>query len=386
MDYRNTEMKIDQLAGYLNDEKINLSPAFQRGRVWLVKARRKLLQNMVAGKPIPSIFLYKEASGTKYSYNILDGKQRLESLILFIGDRHPDMAIRNLHHYFFLEKDRKDAHFWIDTPDGKRTFNTLDDNTIRNFREYSIPTVEINLTDDASLDEIISLFVDINQQGVPVKRFDIVKAMFKGEPLLRSVFRLLAIEQRRRQDVFYRMVRNEFTYVLKHLQNVGTIRDGNARIDRMWEKLLEVLLFLRSKKHRKPVEILKGFISGTAPGTPKLSRAEERGLRDTFRFLRSVYKNTSVGSSRLATDQTHFYTMVTTLIGGDTKKLSANKTLPKKLQRLGKILEGGKKLPKKPRSLGASIRRYIEVSAKQTTDVSRRAEREGLLKKIIADL
>ena len=75
MNYRNSEMKIDQMVGYLNEEKINLSPPFQRGHVWTIKARKSLLRNIVAGKPIPAIFLYKEASGSRYSYNILDGKQ-----------------------------------------------------------------------------------------------------------------------------------------------------------------------------------------------------------------------------------------------------------------------------------------------------------------------
>src|SRR5713101_10074758 len=152
-------MKIDQLVNYLNDEKINLSPAFQRGHVWTLTARRKLLRNIVLGKPIPAIFLYKEATGSRYSYNILDGKQRLESLILFIADKRPDVKIDKWQKYFF----------------------------VRDFREYSIPTIEISLDDESSLDEIISLFVDINQQREPVNRFDIVKAMCKTDPLLKSV-------------------------------------------------------------------------------------------------------------------------------------------------------------------------------------------------------
>ena len=85
MDYRNSEMKLDQIISYFNEEKINLIPPFQRGHVWTLPTRRKLLKNMVQGRPIPAIFLYKEASGSKYSYNILDGKQRLESLLLFVG-------------------------------------------------------------------------------------------------------------------------------------------------------------------------------------------------------------------------------------------------------------------------------------------------------------
>src|SRR5450759_5300949 len=101
MNYRNTEMKLDQLVAYLNEEKINLSPAFQRGHVWSVRVRRKLLKNIVERKPIPAIFLYKEESGARYSYNILDGKQRIESIILFIGCSRPnDLAIAHWDRYF----------------------------------------------------------------------------------------------------------------------------------------------------------------------------------------------------------------------------------------------------------------------------------------------
>ncbi len=86
-------MKLDQFVGYLNDNKINLIPPFQRGHVWTLTDRRKLITNVVQGRPIPAIFLYREASGEKYAYNILDGKQRLESLILFIGNRRQALPI-----------------------------------------------------------------------------------------------------------------------------------------------------------------------------------------------------------------------------------------------------------------------------------------------------
>src|SRR6266566_2387206 len=82
MNYRNLDLKVDQFVAYLNDDKINLIPPFQRGHVWNLPTRRKLIQNIVQGRPIPAIFLYREASGSRYAYSILDGKQRLESLIL----------------------------------------------------------------------------------------------------------------------------------------------------------------------------------------------------------------------------------------------------------------------------------------------------------------
>ena len=164
MKFKNSEMKIDQLVSYLNEEKINLSPAFQRGHVWKPATRRKLLRNIVLGRPIPAIFLYKEASGSKYSYNILDGKQRLESLILFIASERTDFSIPNWRNYFFGDQFRKLGGFWVQEENGKQVdFKRLSDPAVRDLREYSIPTIEISLDDDSGLAEVLNLFVDIHQ-------------------------------------------------------------------------------------------------------------------------------------------------------------------------------------------------------------------------------
>src|SRR5688500_2500141 len=91
--YNNREMKVGTIVSHMNDRTINLIPPFQRGTVWNLKTRRMLASNMIQARPIPAIFLYKEAAGSRFSYNILDGKQRLETLMLFIGNKRPDMRI-----------------------------------------------------------------------------------------------------------------------------------------------------------------------------------------------------------------------------------------------------------------------------------------------------
>ena len=382
MNYRNTEMKIDQLVSYLNEEKINLAPPFQRGHVWSVGTRRKLLQNMVAGKPIPAVFLYKEASGSKYSYNILDGKQRLESLILFINNARQDFQIPKWDRYFFEQSERRHSGYWIRLDGKKIRFNELQEDLVRDFREYAIPTVEMALDDDTSLDEVISLFVDINQQGVPVNRFDIVKAMYKTDQILRQAFKLLAVEQRRGQDVLYKMVNNEFTFVLKRLQTVSSVPESNSKVDRMWERLLEFSIYALTKEHRKPVDILKGFMSGKQSNTYRLTNAELRSLRQVFRFLKHAYKTTNLGTSRLATDQTHFYVLTTSLISSQIFGGMTTDQLSSALVSIASAMEPrGQKLSSTADRL---LKQYMKLSEKQTTDVAKRQDRESLFKKLVA--
>jgi len=376
-------MKIDQLVSYLNDDKINLAPAFQRGHVWTLGTRRKLVRNIVLGKPIPAIFLYKEASGSRYSYNILDGKQRLESLILFIADARPDLRIPGWKRYFFGPQHRGHASFHVELDSKvRRRFTALEDDKVREFREYSIPTIEISLDDDTALDEVITLFVDINQQGEAVKRFDIVKAMNRTDPLLREVLGLLAQEQRRGTDPYYNPKNTAFTSVLKKLQIIENVSPGNAKTDRMWERLLEFAIFSKTHEHRKSTAVLKQFIAPTKTARPgKLTPKERKNLQSVFSFLRTQLKK--LGKSRLFTDQTHSYTMITSMLRANLIKAYGAPVLETKLAKFAALLDGAKV---SDRALSRLRSAYLELSDKQTTDASRRQQRDRLFVDIIASL
>ncbi len=384
MDYKNLDMKLDQFITYVNDDKINLIPPFQRGHVWTLKARRKLIENIVQGRPIPAIFLYREKSGDKYEYNILDGKQRLESLILFVGNLRPSLQVKDIRKYFFDPKLREIANFEIDISGCRQNLKNLEDDLFRDFQEYVIPTIEITLSDDGpgALDEMISLFVDINQQGVQVKRFDIVKAMSKDR-LLKSALDLIARRETRGKDIFYKAKSNEFTKALKAIQTVDSLRDANARVDRMWELIVELILFLRTKRHRTPVEILKSFIKVSEVGQSPISRAETAQLRKVFRFFEKAYKNKKLRASRLVRNQIHFYTMTTAIMSADLIGQVAQRTLITKLAAFGQIIDGSIEAPS---NVKRDVKAYQDLAAKHTTHPGRRTDREKAFLKLIKAL
>lgn len=382
MDYSNSEMKLDQLIGYFNAEKINLIPPFQRGTVWNLQLRQKLLENMIAGRPIPAIFLYKEPAGSQFAYNILDGKQRLESLILFIGDKHPDMKVNKVKNYFFQKKEAEHINFTINNPiTGKKvTFSQLPEDVVRNFREYAIPTIEIDLDESSSsLDEIIGLFIDINQYGKKVARFDIVKAMGLENKLLGDCFDLIAQKQVRKLDIFYKKKNNIYTRVLQHLQAVESATDPRQNVDRMWERLVEIALFSRKKIHRQPGQILKAFIQTKKnPETVKLKKPEKAVLHKCFNFLDKCYDESNLGQSRLGKDQPHFYTMISTLISSDL--LAADGAPPDYPGVRAKLVKFADLLTKSssdiPKALRPIIKDYLAASVKQTTHPSQRDKRQ----------
>jgi hypothetical protein len=317
----------------------------------------------------------------------LDGKQRLESLILFIGDKNPALAIKDPDLYFAEKQYKKAQNFKIDLGGKKKIgFQELDDDLLRDLQVYRLSTIEITLDQDnlSALDEIINLFVDINSYGEPVKRFQIVKAMSKDK-LLKSVRSLIARREERGKDVLFYRRRNEFTEVLETLQIVGNIKDSNSKVDRMWELLVEIVLFYRTKQHRNPVEILKSFIRTARKTTEnRINPKEEEALRNIFSFIRRAYgASAELKESKLAVNQIHFYTMITAIIAKDLLGDFTEAELIRKLAALGQIVDDKANAPAE---LKTTIKRYRELSEKQTTHVNRRQARQGEFIKAIKAL
>jgi hypothetical protein len=385
MNYTNLNTKLETLVTYFNENRINLNPVFQRGSVWTLKQRRELMKNVVSGRPMPAIFVYKDDDDSSmYTFSILDGKQRLESILLFIGHKRPDFRIANWGDYIFDKSLKKDVNFGVPFGSSNKLISLaqLDNQAVKALREYPIPTIEINLNENTSLDEIISLFVDINQYGVKVSRLQIVRALKRDDKFLRDVYDLIAVKQMRKQAVHAVRKKTNFTFVLKNLQVVAAIVGPNEQADRMWERLFELALFVRSGgKHRKPSEILKSFIKAPTVQQPKLRGEERKKLTKTFDFLASAYKTTELSRTRLATDQTHFYTMATSLLDSDLIAENSSQGLAEALVVFGNGIVGAPAI--KGKTFAQLMDEYRDLSAKQTSDVSRRARRGDIFKEAI---
>lgn len=381
MDYRNSQTKLEILVQYFNEQRMNLIPIFQRPKVWPLRMRQELIKNIVNGRPIPAIFMYKDVSGSAFKFNILDGKQRLDSIAMFLAvdPGSKQFGVQNWRDYILDKQYRKEAGFRVDFGDGKKKrFKDLDENTIARLREYLVPTIEIELNENTSLNELINLFVDINQYGVRVNRVNIIRALKQNDPLLKDVYALIAERQVRKQDVFTKRKATPFVFVLKRLNIISGIANRTVQADRMWEKLLELALFVRSGgNHRKPTEILKSFIK--KPDIPaKLSSSERSSLTRTFAFLKTAYnKSQSLEKSRLATDQTHFYTMATALLNSDILGRIDESTLIQRITRFASLIEKPYDPQKTPQDdLERSVAKYLSLSSEKTTDATRRKERQ----------
>ena len=81
---------ITEFIGHAENGELNLSPSFQRADVWPTTTSQQLIESILRGIPLPSIIILDKVDPTTEltSYEVVDGKQRLTSILRFTG-RHP---------------------------------------------------------------------------------------------------------------------------------------------------------------------------------------------------------------------------------------------------------------------------------------------------------
>jgi 5-methylcytosine-specific restriction endonuclease McrA len=153
LQYRFGERNVHEFVSLFLAGRLNLEPGFQRQSVWSMTDRKKLIESLARQYPLPSVFLYRrEDDRGKLVYDVIDGKQRLESILMFQGVgkfRGQRYAVR----LRLGEDETYEAWDWRKL-EKKRRQALIDG--------YEIQTVEIESDD---LSEIVDLFVRINSTG-----------------------------------------------------------------------------------------------------------------------------------------------------------------------------------------------------------------------------
>lgn len=78
---------INEFSSRATRGRLNLSPSYQRGEVWPTSDAQMLIESILRGIPLPSVIILRPEGGDA-RYEVVDGKQRLTSILRFIG-KHP---------------------------------------------------------------------------------------------------------------------------------------------------------------------------------------------------------------------------------------------------------------------------------------------------------
>jgi hypothetical protein len=156
MKYSTHEWTVKQLLDISNSGKLELSPSYQRNDIWTLPAKKRLIDSIKIGYPLPAFFLHLKPDGT---YDMVDGQQRTRALIGYINRKFPDV-----NRVFFDQDSRSEI------------------------LDYKISVVVI---DDPSGQSIEDFYFRVNNYGSKLNRQEKIKAQ-KANSLFLNVVEELA--------------------------------------------------------------------------------------------------------------------------------------------------------------------------------------------------
>lgn len=133
---------INQFRQYAVDGDMELSPSYQRADVWPTTDAQVLIESVLRGIPLPSIILLRRNTQDGDRYEIVDGKQRLTSILRFLG-AHPKAinTVRAKAAAWGLDPDDLVSIFQQNYPEFKKLWrrNELTSLTARVEKEHHFP-------------------------------------------------------------------------------------------------------------------------------------------------------------------------------------------------------------------------------------------------------
>jgi hypothetical protein len=150
------------------ERSLSLEEDYQRKPVWKLKERCYLIESILMNGPIPEIFVHRRTSAAgKSAYAVVDGQQRIRSILKFVGLDDTDDEDNN---FDLTELDNESDWY------GK-SFESLSDSEKEDFWEYSLG-VRTLITKDPH--EIREMFVRLNRFQLPLKGQELRRAWFTG--------------------------------------------------------------------------------------------------------------------------------------------------------------------------------------------------------------
>ncbi|MBI5633638.1 MAG: DUF262 domain-containing protein [Nitrospirae bacterium] len=158
-------------------KKYNLNPPYQRHSVWSDEKQSFLIDSILKNFPMPPIFLRQniDDNSGKTTYDVIDGKQRLTSIIRFINNEIP--AATELENTEFDDPDIAGKYF-------RELDNSIFSEYKRKFWRYAIP---IEYVDASSATLIDNIFDRLNRNGEPLEGQELRHAKYHASTLYKKI-------------------------------------------------------------------------------------------------------------------------------------------------------------------------------------------------------
>lgn len=216
--------------------KYEFDPAYQRKSVWSDEKQSFFIDSVLKNFPMPPIFLHQKIDDDtgKTKYDIIDGKQRLTSLIRFLKNEIPASdEFENSPFY-----DEKIAGIY---------FSEFDEKGLTDYKRklwrYVIPIEYIDTSDKNVIDNI---FDRLNRNGEPLNGQELRKSVYHGTKLLLLVEKIADgpfWKDRLEKTDVARMEHYEFvSEILFQLIEGKPLHANQQELDRLYENYANATL------------------------------------------------------------------------------------------------------------------------------------------------
>jgi hypothetical protein len=345
---------IQDLVNLYEDGQLNLEPGFQRQSVWNERDRAKLIESILRNYPLPAIFLYRNQKDGQIIYDVIDGKQRLESILMFIG------KIRG--------RFRTKAQLLGDESVDWVTYNRLCKRKMQLLiTGYEIPVIEV----DGEFGDIIDVFVRINSTGKALTPQEKRHAKYYNSRFLKEAARLA----------------NKYE---RYFSDMGVL--GSAQISRM--KHVELISELALSIHQGHVINKKTALDRIMAASDFDMRQINKAFRTTTRALNRVRRMfPKLYMTRFA-QVTDFYTLTVLIAKFEEEGLiltdsRRNRLAWDLLTVFSTRIDEMRGRLKKAENVGTGqelYRQYLLTVMQATDEVNQRRYREQILRGILENL
>jgi hypothetical protein len=206
MHYENTEWTVAQLLELHKSNNLNLRPTYQRNDIWSLPAKKRLVESIRLGYPLPSFFLHKT---TENKYDMVDGQQRTRTLIGFTQNIFPDL--------------------------NKKPFDAVKDKDLLDFK------ISVTIIETHSEGEIEDFYYRVNKFGTKLNVQETLKAQHSDSLFLSLIEELAASEEFSNLGIFSgthlsRMIDVDFTSELVAQLKYG-ITDKKKYAEKLYSDL-----------------------------------------------------------------------------------------------------------------------------------------------------
>jgi hypothetical protein len=349
------QLPVQNLVALYKQKNLNLSPGFQRNSVWGLSDRRKLIDTVCRNYPLPAIFLYRRQHNGEIIYDVIDGKQRIETILMFTG------VIRGGRFSAKLQLPNQgdpDLYDWNALC--KRNLQYL-------INGYDLRTIEV----DGDPGAIIDLFVRINSTGKSLSAAEKRHAKYYQSDFLRAAAKLA--------DKY-----------VKYFEEKKII--GPSQVSRM--KHVELMCELIVSIHQGDVINKKIALDNMLQAKGLSAYETKRAVAKTVSALNRVRKLLPDLSVTRFNKLSDFYTLIVLMAKFENEKLALSDARRIRLAHdLLVVFSSGvdsvSQLRKKLRAISPNqelYRQYLLTALEGTDDIVHRRTREQILRGVLQNL